>query len=374
MAEIFPIYYISLNELINAYLIEASGLSKIISTPQSSELLRQHNDYEAFLITNSRKNKQSKDFNSYLTGKNGIIYSNDPHPLFKHALYSAHISSCCELFNGHRYTKLQLESTNFSYIIKNWLQQYDGNKVMIARLSSALHMMDAVRTIQILRVLSLVTIRTHNILQLSIGAGPADKDITAIHSLPKITLSPSKTPEESELLFEMLSVSTKNIVISDIDPQRKEQYSKLTNEDNSNIIALNIDTYDALAESSSLIKHDKIQPRNLFVALRIDHRMLPDIKLFFKLLWQCMDQSADLIITMGSGHTIEDFEGRIHKINEIFDFLFKLKLKPTLLKLHGKGTLEQQQNSNSFSTRSITTYQILYCKLKKKILQKAVKN
>ena len=87
-----------------------------------------------------------------------------------------------------------------------------------------------------------------------------------------------------------------------------------------------------------------------------------------------MDQSADLIVTMGSGHTLEDFEGRINKLKEIFDFLFKLKLNPTLIKLHGEGTTEQQRNSNSFSTRSITTYQILHCKLKKKILQKAVQS
>ena len=371
MAEIFPVYHLSLDKLIHAYLNEAYGLSKIIESSQSSTLFARHRDYETFLNA-IKYNKLVKDFNSHLIRKGGIIFSSDEHPLLKDALHSSHLSACCDLFNSHSYTKFQLESTNFSYLIKNWLSHYDGNEVMITKLSTPLHALDAVRTIQILRLISLVTIHTPNIRQISFGAGPADKDITSIHSLPKITITGSTIPEESEILFEMIPVMAKSIVVSDNDPQRKDLYNKLSNADNSNINALNIDTYEALAEISDLNKQNRIESRNFFVALRIDHRMLPDIPLFFKLVSNCMDQSADLIVTMGSGHTIEDFEGRINKLNEIFEFLLKHKLKPTLIKLHGEGTTEQQRNSNSFSTQSITTYQILHCKLKKKILQKAV--
>ena len=372
MAEIFLSYNLSLDELINAYLSEAFGVSKIIDSPRFSGLLEQHIDYDAYLSIN-RNSNASRDFSSYLRKKGGIIYTNDKNPFFMNALHSSHLSACCELFNGHSYTKQQLETSNFSYIIKNWLSTYKNNEAMLAKLGSPLHTLDAVRTIQILRTLSLVTIRTPNIQQISIGAGPANKDITSIHSLPKITYSNAKNTDDSELLFEMVPVKAGNIIVSDNDPQRKILYNKLSNTDNSNVIALNIDTYEALEESSTLVKNDKIEPINFIVALRIDHRMLPDIQLFFKLISKCMDQSADLIITMGSGHNIDDFKGRVNKLNEIFDFLFKLKLKPSLIKLHGEGSLEQQRSSCGFSTSSITTFQILHCKLKKKILQKTVR-
>ena len=171
----------------------------------------------------------------------------------------------------------------------------------------------------------------------------------------------------------MIPHSAKNIVVSDNDPQRRELYLSLNKVKNQNIIGLNIDAYDALTKLPELEKLHNIGSRNLIVALRIDHRMFPDIYRLFKLISLSMDQSADLIITMGSGHTLDEFEGRINKIKEIFEYLKTLKLEPTLIKLHNEGTLEQQRSSNSFSLATITTYQILHCKLKKKILQKAAK-
>ena len=85
-----------------------------------------------------------------------------------------------------------------------------------------------------------------------------------------------------------------------------------------------------------------------------------------------MDQTADLVITMGSGFTVEDFQGRVDKIQEIFDYLNKLKLEPVLIKLHDQGDINRQRATNKFSKASLTTYQILHCKLKKKILSKTI--
>ena len=107
----------------------------------------------------------------------------------------------------------------------------------------------------------------------------------------------------------MIPQVAKNIVISDNDPQRYELYQLLNNEKNRDITALNIDAYAALAKLAEYVNSHKTDPRNLIIALRIDHRMLPDIPQLFRLIYLSMDQSADLIITIGSGHTIDDFKG-----------------------------------------------------------------
>ena len=102
MAEIFPSYNLPLDELINAYLSEAFGLSKIIDSPRFPKLLEQHIDYDTYLSIN-RNSNSSRDFSSYLRKKGGIIYSIDKHPFFMNALHASHLSACCELFNGHSY-------------------------------------------------------------------------------------------------------------------------------------------------------------------------------------------------------------------------------------------------------------------------------
>lgn len=365
MPEIFPSYHFTIDELIRAYETEAYGLSQIISQPDNT-LLKRHFDYASYLL-NTKTDPLKKDFTQFTASQNNIIHAGDSHPYLKTALLSAHLSSCCELFNSYSYTREQLEISTFPLVIQAWLKQYAGNTPMINQLSAPLHSMDAVRTIQILRNLSLVNIKSDNIRQISLGAGPADKDIQAIHAIPKISLNKS---EDSGILFEMQEKQAQNIIVSDNDPQRKELYARLSDE-NKWLFALNIDTYDALEEAIHLKESQNIGNRNFIVALRIDHRMLPDIALLFKRIAHCMDDSADLIISIGSGHTIDEYIGRINKIDEIFTFLNDNKQKPTLIKLHGNGTAEQQRSSNAFSSAQITSYQILHCKLKRKLLLKA---
>lgn len=369
MAEIFQSSNITFDELVTAYQNEATGLSKIVNSPPLSKFLERHQDYDNYLAM--RKNKvPAGKFNLYLRKKGGIICSDDGHRYLKDAFYSSHLSACCELFNGLNIPRTELQANNISNHITDILRKYEQNPSMVEKLSGRLHELDAVRTIQILRSLSLVNIRTSDIRQISFGAGTATKDIVSIHSSPNITQVSSGTSKEPALLFKMIPQRANNIIVSDNDPQRKDLYTQISDKKDSNVIALNIDTYETLEILPSLIKNHEIGSRNFVVALRIDHRMLPNIELFFQKIYENMDDTADLIITMGSGHDISDFEGRVNKMSEIFKFLSNLKLKPTLIKLHGGGTLQEQQDSNSFSLSPITTFQILHCKLKIKMLKK----
>jgi len=163
-----------------------------------------------------------------------------------------------------------------------------------------------------------------------------------------------------------------DIIITDNDPQREEQYKLLNELRTNNLLALNKDTNEILENLPGIMKQHNMPPRNLVVALRIDHRMIPDAHRFLKLITMSIDSTADIIVTMGSGFNIDDFTGRTRALIELFTSLKDAGLAPVLIKLHGSGSLEQQRNTPSFGLSNITTYEILYCKLKKKKLEKTL--
>lgn len=372
MPEIFPTYDMSFDELLHGFLKEAEGLSFIYQSDIFNKLIEHFNDYNAYLIEN-KDSRHIKKFIKDIKKKDGIIWAENKSPVLFEALCTAHLAALCKLFNNGYLNDNILDFPSLTLTIKQQLTPDKDNTQAITQRANALDQLDGVRTMQILRSLALITIDTANIKQISIGAGAATKDIIAFHELPKIIRKTDASSGQRSLHFSMSRQETKSIVVSDIDPQRKEFYEKLTNNNEfGNIIGLNIDTYDALAMLPTIEKEKKIGSRNFFVALRIDHRMLPDIKEFFKLVYLCMDQTADLVITMGSGFTKDEFQGRVDKIQEVFDFLNKLKLEPVLIKLHDQGDISTQRATNKFSLSSITTFQILHCKLKKKILSKII--
>ncbi len=103
--------------------------------------------------------------------------------------------------------------------------------------------------------------------------------------------------------------------------------------------------------------------RNFIAALRTDHLMLPDVEGFLQRLSLIIEQTADLIITIGAGYTTDEFRGRVTKMDEIFDSLREKNLSPIRIILHGDGTFEEQRNNPGFGQISTSTYEIIYCKL-----------
>ena len=104
-------------------------------------------------------------------------------------------------------------------------------------------------------------------------------------------------------------------------------------------------------------------PRNLVVAFRIDHRMIPDAVEFLKHLALIIEETADLIITIGAGHTNEEFKGRLQKIEELNETLHTYHLKPLKIKWHRGNNLSEQRQNPIFGDPTYATYEILYCKL-----------
>ena len=69
MPESFPVHHQSLEQLTSAYLLEANGLSRLVLTPYFHELVKQHGDYNQYLL--QRKTHSVKDFDRHLQKMGG---------------------------------------------------------------------------------------------------------------------------------------------------------------------------------------------------------------------------------------------------------------------------------------------------------------
>lgn len=371
--EIFPVSTLSFNELLNGYQLEANGLAMIAESENFTDILDRFGKHEEFQVD---KHQPASKTISKIVRSTGIIDTSAKSSVLRDIFYTAHLAACCELFNGNNIPAPHLNRSNISTWISKILGPYkDADDIHIEKISSKLHSMDAVRTIHILRYMGLFNRSSASIHQLSLGAGPATKDIRSIHLTPTASLQSAghiigQGQNNIHLSMNVRENKPADIIITDNDPQRKEQYQLLNESPTYNLLALNQDTNETLENLPGIMRQHKLPPRNLVVALRIDHRMIPDAQKFLKLITKSIDSTADIIVTMGSGFNIDDFTGRTRALMELFMSLKGLGLTPILIKLHGSGNLDQQRNTPSFGLSNITTYEILYCKLKKKKLLK----
>ncbi len=134
-----------------------------------------------------------------------------------------------------------------------------------------------------------------------------------------------------------------DIVLVDNDPHMKRRYEKLNRE--ANTLALNQDTMLALDTLRNRIAAGETAPRDLVVAFRIDHRMIPDAADFLEHLTRVIADRADLNITIGAGHTNKEFKGRRRKIKELESALLARNLKPLHIIWHRGTSLAKQRRS-----------------------------
>ena len=168
--------------------------------------------------------------------------------------------------------------------------------------------------------------------------------------------------------FELEKEAANDIVLVDNDQGMKERYKKLNAENN--ILALNQDANKAIEELAVHVANNEIMPRDLIVAYRMDPRMIPDVSDFLGLLGSVISNHADLIITIGAGHSNKEFKGRLNKIDEIMASLQNLKLNPVKIKWHTGKTIPEKRENPIFGEPTYSTYEILYCKLIQSNLKK----
>ena len=232
-------------------------------------------------------------------------------------------------------------------------------------LAQKLNSCDATRVIQLLKILGCIAPDLIGSSQLSLGASGGIRDRYSIHRMPVIEYSRHnpllRVPAPQSIAFGQESHSVEDIVLVDNDPQMQERYTKLNRE--ANMLALNQDTMIALETLRNRIATGDTKPRDLVVAFRIDHHMIPDAAEFIKQLRQVTADTADLVITIGAGHTNKEFKGRRSKISELEQVLQRQQLRPLRIIWHQGKSIAEQRSNPLFGAPTYATYEILHCKL-----------
>lgn len=370
MSKPFPKLGVTKENVTKGVRVEIDGLCAIAELDIFPKLLKYITDYEHFISVERNhiyaKKKIQKIFN------NGVLDQNNKSLIIREIYCTSHLIACCELLKGTTLDITALNRNTAATLTDNILKFFNNNYYEI---DYRLHTIDAVRTMQILRIMGLITKPVKNIRQLSLGAADGMKDIRAIHLLPSFqkvnsTAISSKSAIDTLYKFDVIEQHAEDIIIVDGDPTRKEAYEQFNNDSSHNVLAINNDSMPTLKELPGIMQRNQLPLRDLVVGLRVEHRMIPSVKDFFRALKNSIADISDLIITIGSGQSLEDFDGRTSLLKNMFSELTQLGMKPVIIKLHGQGSLEQQYQDHKFGLAGITTYQILYCKLKKKLLKK----
>ena len=270
------------------------------------------------------------------------------------------MAAVCVLVEGANLPREEFMPQAFTRMVTRHLDSLRGLPMENLRAQNTrLHTMDTMRTQQLLRAFGLFTSDPEQTYQLGLGAGNGLRDAYFVHAEPWI-----RATDQGGRSFYSLGVERRwsnHLVLTDSDPEYRNHYIKLNNREFPDIDAYNEDTKAVL----SRFPDTGFRGRNLVTALRFDHRMFPDVPGFLSLLTPCLQEECDFIVSVGSGDSIEDFIGRIEKIAEFDRVLRDADMQPVVFKFHGPGTAIKQWKSIQFGGPSATTYQMLYCKLKK---------
>jgi len=341
------------------YLAEIREGTKAMQLPEFKTILERMTDYPAYAESRTcirdpltPITKESKD--------SCVIDLTKPGPESRLAIYTAQMAAVCVLVEGANLPRADFVPEQFTQLVTQHLDSLRGQALEVMRAQNTkLHTMDTMRTQQLLRAFGLFTPDPDRTYQLGLGAGNCLRDAFFVHAEPWI-----RNSLQGGRKFVSLGVErrwSKHLVLTDSDPEYRNHYIKLNNREFPDIDAFNEETDNVLTRFSDT----GFQNRNLVTAIRFDHRMFPDVPGFLSLLSPCLSDECDFIASVGAGDTIEDFIGRMEKITEFFKVLKSSGLQPVVFKFHGPGKPLEKWQAIAFGGPSATTYEMLYCKLKK---------
>jgi len=362
-------------QLASAYALEADAFGAIAMTPSFNSLISQFNDYDDYL-KGLRNDPAHQQIVGMLSKNNGIIDTAVPTKELVQLFCQAQIAACSELFNGWKISSSQLNRNELRALVERAsagiinipqipvetpVGQYSDSQRQLLSGINVIQNVDTVRVLQILKLLGLISTLAKEHHQLSLGVGNGYRDLFGIHLNPKITMV--QEGSSVKLHFETQERQAAHTVLVDNDPIYKDHFEALNQKEEGRVLALNTDAEKSLEVLAKKQEGSDLKQRNLVVCLRIDHHMIPDSKNFIHLIGRVIDSNADLIMTIGAGNNLTEFEGRLQCFDEMSAYLAQIGLKPIRILLHGKGSSAEQRNRPNFGQLAYTSYQILYCSL-----------
>lgn len=367
-------------QLASAYAQEADALGAIAMSPGFGNLISHYKDYDSYLDALNADSNHKKSV-ELLLKNNGVIDTAVPTKELAQLFCLAQIAACCELFKGSKIDAMQMNRDGMRALIEQGTEtlrnipeitlitppdQYSESQRSLLNGINIIQNVDTIRVMQVLKLLGLINEAASKTQQLSLGVGNGYRDLYGIHQSPKITAQ--QDGSRVRFLFETEERQASHTVLIDNDPVYASHFETLNSEEGPRVLALNTDADQALQTLAERQKTGGIALRNLVLGLRIDHRMIPNSASFLQSIAGVTDMEADLVMTIGAGNNLAEFEGRLKCLDELFETLIASGHKPVRVLLHGKGSSAEQRSRPNFGQLAYTSYQILYCKLKRDLL------
>ena len=352
-------------QLVQFYLAEMREMDRISRAPGFSQILQHLQAYPKYLRS---RRKLSSAIRPLVEASGGtrIISVAKLTPQLAEYVHTAHMAACCVLNQDRQYSLRQLQSGMLMQLAEQFINSPAAQNPSVSRmLMQRINMMDAVRTIQLLRVSGLVTRQSSAMKQLALGAAGGVKDIFYIHTLPSIAIS--KVNGDDQISFDSTGQRAADIIVSDADPRFKQAYNEYAADESLSIRGYINDTMTLLDE----LADTGIEKRNLVTMLRIEPAMITSTAELLQKLTPLVDDNCDFIFSIGAGDNIDAYQQRIDITAQLFNDLNTAGLTPVLFQMHHGGSALEQGQSLQYGSMATSSYEILYCRLNAKALRKA---
>ena len=225
-----------------------------------------------------------------------------------------------------------------------------------------IHMADTVRVIRFLQITGLLKISRLASQQLSLGAFTGIRDLNAVHSVQNI--SPINA-DRKYFKFSSRLQRAKHTILVDPEQDVASHYDRLNNEPEDNVLALLMTADDAMELVANKVRLGELQPRNLVISMRIDHRMIPDARHFLQRLATTLGESADLVMTFGAGDNPDQFLGRIKAFDELEANLKQMGMSPIRIRMYddSSAVVNDHRESPVYGIYQFASHEALYCSL-----------
>ena len=352
-------------QLVHCYLSELREMNRATQLPVFSQVFKNLQNYENYLRS---RRKIKAPMRAIVEASNGsrIINVRQLTPFFTECIFTAHYAACCILNKGRSYL---LSDFSNGMLIEEAQKYINGPEVATQdnrrAVLHSINNMDAVRTIQLLRAVGLVTRNSKAMRQLALGAAGGLKDIYYIHAIPSIAVSKANNVDSVSFDYEFQKAG--DVIVSDSDPRFEQNYKDYANDTSQSVTGYIDDTMSLLTELAT----KNIQKRNLITMLRIEPAMITNTRDLLMGLAPLIDDSCDFVFSIGAGDSLEAYQQRIDVTAELFADLEKAKLQPVLFQMHHGGSAIEQGQSLQFGSMAASSFEILYCRLNAKALRKA---
>ena len=345
-------------------------LGKLVEITQSigfRELLPKFLTYNAFLTTGKQRFFIESLTENLLKETRFIDASNCPTDAGKLFL-CANLAACCEIFSGWTIPVNDLDMNRTNEYLEMALANAGVDKESLGRnMAQRLNNGDTVRVVQTLKLLGLLDADISSCHQISLGASIGRRDCHAMHLEPSII--PAGTIATSEVLsplrFNVRPGKPADIILMDNDPVMKPVYDRLNTEGKGHIAAMVTDLYDGLGGLARQVEDSEVTPRTMVVAFRIEPRAFTDIDRFLDSIGKVIAESADFVMTIGSGDTTDEFRHRQDVLTVLNRRLSDHGMNPFRIKAYSGGNTEEQRANPVFGLNQYASYETLYCRLEK---------